>query len=67
MYFEHCGYGMCDMQIEDSTSTVSVHHEFGKKGSLFLKGFLEAIMQSTLGKEGEVITTENSVTLTFSN
>jgi hypothetical protein len=67
MYFEHCGYGMCDMQVEDNVSTVSVHHEFGKKGSIFLKGFLEAIIQSTLEKEGNVVTTDNSVTLKFSN
>ena len=67
MYFEHCGYGMCDMQIEDSISTVSVHHEFGIKGSIFLKAFLEAIIQSTLEKEGIVETTDNSVTLKFSH
>lgn len=67
MYFEHCGYGMCDMESDESISTVSIHHEFGKKGSIFLKAFLEAIIQSALEKEGNVITTENSVTLTFSN
>jgi len=67
MYFEHCGYGMCNMQNEDSSITVSIHHEFGSKGSLFLKAFLEAIIQSTLQKEGKVITTQNSVTLKFSN
>ena len=67
VYFEHCGYGTCDMEKEDSVNTVSIHHEFGKKGSVFLKAFLEAIIQSTLDKEGEVITTENSVTLNFSN
>jgi hypothetical protein len=67
MYFEHCGYGMCDMQLDESTSTVSIHHEFGKKGSISLKAFLESIIQSALEKEGNIITTENSVTLTFSN
>lgn len=67
MYFEHCGYGMCNMQHTETAITVSIHHEFGKKGSLFLKAFLEAIIQSTLQKEGKVITTQNSVTLKFSN
>ncbi len=67
MYFEHCGYGMCDMQKEESLRTVSVHHEFGKNGSIFLKAFLEAIIQSTLEKDGEVATTDNSVTLKFSD
>ena len=67
MYFEHCGYGMCDMQRDDSSNTISVHHDFGMKGSIFLKGFLEGLIQSTLEKEANVITTENSVTLKFPN
>ncbi|MEJ2259419.1 MAG: hypothetical protein P8X78_02745 [Nitrosopumilaceae archaeon] len=53
------------METDDSVSTVSVHHEFGNKGSIFLKAFLEAIIQSTLEKEGDVKMTENSVTLKF--
>lgn len=65
MYFEYCGYGMCNTQKSDSAITVSIHHEFGKKGSLFLKAFLEAIIQSTLEKDANIITTQNSVTLRF--
>lgn len=67
MYFERCGYGMCDMQQDNNSNTVSVHHEFGKKGSVFLKSFLEAIVQSTLKQECTVSITDNSVTLKFSN
>ncbi|MCH9658462.1 hypothetical protein K0U27_07180 [archaeon] len=67
MYFEHCGYGMCDMQTNDSTSEVSIHHDFGKKGSIFLKAFLEAIVQSSLERDSDVAITDNSVTLKFSN
>ena len=67
MYFERCGYGMCDMQIGDGASNVSVHHDFGKKGSIFLKAFLEAIVQSSLEKDSDVAITDNSVTLKFSN
>ena len=66
MYFEHCGYGMCDMQTNDSVSEVSIHHDFGEKGSIFLKAFLEAIVQSTLERDSDVIITANSVTLKFS-
>lgn len=66
MYFEYCGYGMCNIQTNESQIKVSIHHEFGKKGSLFLKSFLEAIIQSTLEKEANVVTTQNSVTLKFS-
>ena len=67
MYFEHCGYGMCDMQRDEADNTVSVHHDFGKKGSVFLQAFLEAIIQSTLEKESDITITENSVSLKFSN
>ena len=67
MYFEHCGYGMCDILTEEGENTVSVHHDFGKKGSIFLKSFLEAIIQSTLERECKITISENSVSLTFSN
>lgn len=67
MYFEKCGYGMCDMQIDDGANNVSVHHDFGKKGSLFLKAFLEAIVQSSLERDSNVSITDNSVTLKFQN
>ena len=65
MYFEHCGYGMCDMQTNESANEVSVHHDFGEKGSVFLKAFLEAIVQSSLERDGSVSITANSVTLKF--
>lgn len=67
MYFEYCGYGMCHLKPDDGSLLVSIHHEFGKKGSIFLKAFLEAIVQSTLNIEGKTIATENSVTLKFTN
>ena len=66
MYFEHCGYGMCDMQTDESVSEVSVHHDFGKKGSIFLRAFLESIVQSSLERDANVTITSNSVTLKFS-
>lgn len=66
-YFEHCGYGMCDMQKNNDNITISIHHDFGKKGSIFLKAFLEATVQSSLEIEPKVIITDNSVTLSFSN
>ena len=67
MYFEHCGYGMCDMQRDESNNSISVHHDFGNNGSIFLKAFLEAIIQSSLNTECNIQTTENSVFLSFSN
>jgi len=67
MYFEHCGYGMCHIKQENDSIIVSIHHEFGKKGSVFLKAFLEAIIQSTLDIEGIAVATQNSVSLKFTN
>lgn len=67
IYFEHCGYGMCDMQKDESKNIISIHHDFGKKGSIFLKSFLEAIIRSTLGKSCETLVSDNSVTLKFQN
>ena len=55
------------MQTNDSTSEVSIHHDFGKKGSIFLKAFLEAIVQSSLERDSDVTITDNSVTLKFSS
>ena len=65
MYFERCGYGTCDMQVDGMTSTISIHHDFGENGSIFLKAFLEATVQSSLGRDCSVIATDNSVTLSF--
>jgi hypothetical protein len=65
MYFEHCGYGMCDIEKNKSNNIVSVHHDFGKKGSIFLKAFFEAIVQSTLEKDTKIAISDNSVTMSF--
>lgn len=69
MYFERCGYGMCDMQKDEARDTISIsiHHDFGKKGSIFLKSFLEAIIQSSLEADSNIVITDNSVSLSFSN
>ena len=51
------------MQINDSTNKVSIHHDSGKKGSIFLKAFFEAIIQSSLERDSDVTITDNLVTL----
>jgi hypothetical protein len=45
MYFGHCGYGRYDYakDIENNNYTFSIHHDFGRKGSLFLKSFRNII------------------------
>jgi len=65
-YFEHCGYGTCDLERTESSIAVSIHHKLGKKGTVFLKTFLESLIQSTLERSCKTITAENSVTIRFS-
>jgi len=66
-YFGHCGYGQYDYtkDIENSNYTFSIHHDFGRKGSLFLKSFLETLLKSTLKKDCQSIVTENSLAIFF--
>ncbi|MDF2737069.1 MAG: uncharacterized protein K0S93_925 [Nitrososphaeraceae archaeon] len=67
MYLGHCGYGRYDYakDIENSNYTFSIHHDFGRKGSLFLKSFLEILIKSTLQKDCQSIVTENSLAIFF--
>ena len=66
MYCEHCGYGTCDLEQTESEIAISVHHKLGKKGTTFLKTFLESLIQSTLEQSCKTITTKDSVTIRFS-
>ncbi len=66
MYFEHCGYGTCDLERTESSIAVSIHHKLGRKGTVFLKTFLESLIQSTLEKSCKTVTAKNSVTIRFS-
>lgn len=67
MYLEHCGYGRYDYSkdTENSNYSFSIHHDLGKKGSLFLKSFLETLVKSTLQKDCQSITTESSLAIFF--
>ncbi len=65
MYFEHCGYGQYDHASKDGKNSFSIRHDLGRKGSLFLKAFLETAIKSTLGKSCESNMTENSLTVSF--
>lgn len=65
MYFEFCGYGRCAMDKSESKVSLSVHHDLKEKGSLYLKHFLESLIRASLDKPCKVITTEDSVTLSF--
>jgi len=65
IYFDHCGYGTCDIERSGGNVALSVHHHFGEKGSLYLKSFVESIVQSTLGLECESTITKDSITVSF--
>jgi hypothetical protein len=65
MYFEYCGYGVCEIEKEEQVNSLSVHHNLGKKGSVFLQYFLKSLIQSTLEIEPEIIITENSISMKF--
>lgn len=66
MYFDYCGYGRCDIEATESKYKISIHHDFGAKGSMYLKHFLEGLIGSTLNKTCKTITTKDSVSLSFS-
>lgn len=65
MYFEYCGYGVCEIEKEEQVNSLSVHHDLGKKGSVFLQYFLKALIQSTLEIEPDIVITENSISMKF--
>lgn len=65
MYFEHCGYGICDIYSDEGRKQISIHHDFGKKGSVFLEHFLHALIQSSLDRDCKIVKTDNSVNLSL--
>lgn len=65
IYFDHCGYGTYDMERSDGKTVMSIHHNLGEKGSLYLKSFVESIIQSTIEQECESTITKDSLTISF--
>ena len=65
IYFEYCGYGVCEIEKTDGTNLLSIHHDLGKKGSVFLQYFLKALIQSTLDIESDFVITESSISMKF--
>ena len=66
MFFDHCGYRQYDYQITESKiNKFCIHHELGKKGSLFLKEYVETVVKDILGIAYKSIVTDNAVTMIF--
>ena len=64
-YFGYCGFGRCDLQQTDGKISFSVHHDLKEKGSLFLKHFIESLIQTTLNKDCATTITEDTATFSF--
>jgi hypothetical protein len=67
MFSEHCGYGQYDYIKNQITNTFSIRHDLGRKGSLFLKTYIEKIVKAALGRECKSIITEDSIVVEFSD
>jgi hypothetical protein len=65
MFFGHCGYGQYDYVKDKGTNKFSIRHELGRKGSLFLTTYIKTVVKSTLGKDSETISADNSITVSF--
>ena len=64
-----CRYGgvaECKYESEGKNHTITVHHEYGKKWSLFMKHFFEEGLRAGLGLEATFELEENSVVGSFS-
>jgi hypothetical protein len=67
IYCEHCGYGQCNLEQSEEKVSMSVRHNFGKKGSTYIASFLTAVVASTLNHECSVIESDESITISFAN
>jgi hypothetical protein len=67
IYCEHCGYGDCDLEQSNEKISMSIRHNYGKKGSTYISAFLNAVVMSTLNRECTIIESDDSVTISFTN
>ena len=67
IYCEHCGYGQCDLEQSENKISMSIRHNFGGKGSVYIASFLTAVVTSTLNRECSIVESNESVTISFAN
>ena len=67
IYCEHCGYGQCDLEQSENKISMSIRHNFGGKGSVYIASFLTAVVTSTLNRECSIVESNESVTISFVN
>ena len=66
MFSDHCINGEYDYTtITDNKSMISIKHNTGMKGSIFLKYYLESVIIETLQKKPNIEITDNCIILQF--
>ncbi|MGD1834616.1 MAG: toxin-antitoxin system HicB family antitoxin [Nitrososphaeraceae archaeon] len=65
MFTIHCIDCEYDHESKSDQQIFSIRHEFGEKGSIFLKNYFESVVLENLHKRCNVNSTNNLVTITF--
>lgn len=66
MFSHHCMNGECDYNTTpDNKITISLKHNMGRKVSIFLKYYIQSIIQETLKRDSETEIMENLITINF--
>ena len=65
IYFDLCGWGRCNLDETEGQIQFSVHHDLQEKGSLFLKHLLSSLIRTTLEIDCDVITTDDTITISY--
>jgi len=66
MFSDHCINGEYDhTTTTDNKSMISIKHNTGMKGSIFLKSYLESVITETLQKKPNIEITDNCIILQF--
>ena len=66
MFVNHCINGENDFtSTMDNKVAISIKHDMGIKGSIFLKSYFESIIKETLQKECNTRVTDNSLITKF--
>ena len=66
MFSDHCINGEYDYTTTtENKILISIKHNTGMKGSIFLKSYLESVIMETLQKKPNTEITDNSIILQF--
>ena len=54
-----------ELETDERSYTITLHHELGRKWSIYLKGLFSEMIKTTLGSLPQIETTKSSVTVKF--